>query len=274
VARYRLRLSYDGGPFRGFAINEGVPTVGGTLRSALEQVLQHDVPIVCAGRTDAGVHALDQVVSFDTHKPVDCEALRTSLNGLCKPHIVVSTVEPVSEDFDARFSCLERSYRYRIVNQRLPDPFREDYTWRVSQPLDVAAMQAAGNHLLGSHDFSSFCRRQFDTSGDEPVEKPRRREVLSLDWSLRPDNEIHLQISATSFCQQMVRSITGLCVDVGLTAAALPGAVAAFDATGPAATPAAEIAASDVPDILAAKDRTRVPRIAPPQGLYLLAVRY
>ena len=75
------------------------------MRFALEQVLQHDVPIVCAGRTDAGVHALDQVVSFDTEKPVDPEALRTSLNSMCKPHIVVSDVEAVADDFDARFSC-------------------------------------------------------------------------------------------------------------------------------------------------------------------------
>ena len=88
MSRYRLRLSYDGGPFHGFAPNPEVETVGGTLRTALEQVLQHDVPIVCAGRTDAGVHALDQVVSFDTEKPVDAEALRTSLNQLCKPYIV------------------------------------------------------------------------------------------------------------------------------------------------------------------------------------------
>lgn len=262
MARYKLRLSYDGGPFRGFAINEGVPTVGGALRFALEKVLQHDVPIVCAGRTDAGVHALDQVVSFDTDKPVDCEALRTSLNGLCKPHIVVSIVEPVADDFDARFSCTGRSYRYRILNQPLPDPFRNDYTWRVSRPLDVEAMQQAGRHLLGSHDFSSFCRRQFDTSGDEPVEKPRRREVVSLEWSAEADNEVHLHISATSFCQQMVRSITGLSVDIGLTAAGFEGAAGSH------------ILPDDVPAILAAKDRTRVPRIAPPQGLYLLSATY
>ena len=95
MARYRLPMSYDGGPFRGFAQNEGVPTIGGALRFALEKVLQHDVPIVCAGRTDAGVHALDQVVSFDTDKPVDAEALRTSLNSLCRPHIVVNEVASV-----------------------------------------------------------------------------------------------------------------------------------------------------------------------------------
>jgi len=233
VSRYRLRLSYDGGPFHGFAPNPGVNTVGGTLRSALEQVLQHEVPIVCAGRTDAGVHALDQVVSFDTDKPVDPEALRTSLNSLCKPHIVVSEVERADDDFDARFSCTGRSYRYRILNQRLPDPFRKDHTWRVSVPLDVDLMQTAGQHLIGSHDFSSFCRRQFDVFDDTR-------------------NEVHLVISASSFCQQMVRSITGLCVEVGL----------------------GESRSDDVPNVLAAQDRNAIQRVAPPQGLYLLAVTY
>ena len=252
MARYRLRLSYDGGPFRGFAVNEGVPTVGGALRFALEQVLQHDVPIVCAGRTDAGVHALDQVVSFDTEKPVDPEALRTSLNSMCKPHIVVSDVEAVADDFDARFSCTGRSYRYRILNQRLRDPFRMDHTWRVSVPLDVDLMQRAGQHLLGTHDFSSFCRRQFDVFDDVRVEKPRTRTLRSVEWSHHPDNEIHLNVSASSFCQQMVRSITGLSVEVGLGL----------------------LSPEAVPEILAAKDRNAVPRVAPPHGLFLLAVSY
>lgn len=252
MSRYRLRLSYDGGPFHGFAPNPGVNTVGGTLRSALEQVLQHEVPIVCAGRTDAGVHALDQVVSFDTDKPVDPEALRTSLNSLCKPYIVVREVERADDDFDARFSCTGRSYRYRILNQRLPDPFRKDHTWRVSVPLDVELMHAAGQHLIGSHDFSSFCRRQFDVFDETRIEKPRRRHVRSLEWTRESDNEVHLIIRASSFCQQMVRSITGLCVEVGL----------------------GESSSDDVPRVLAAQDRNAIQRVAPPQGLYLLAVTY
>jgi len=258
MARYRLRLSYDGGPFRGFAINEGVPTIGGALRFALEQVLQHDVPIVCAGRTDAGVHALDQVVSFDSEKTIDCEGLRTSLNSMCKPHIVVTIVEPVADDFDARFSCVERAYRYRILNQRLPDPFRNDHTWRVSVPLDVDLMQEAGQHLLGTHDFSSFCRRQLiDVDDGEQVEKTRTRQLRSVEWTAEADNEIHLHIRAQSFCQQMVRSITGLSVEIGLGAAASP-----------------QILPSAVPGILAAKDRNAVPRVAPPHGLYLIQASY
>ena len=252
MSRYRMRLAYDGGPFRGFAPNPEVETVGGTLRAALEQVLQHDVPIVCAGRTDAGVHALDQVVSFDTDKPVDPESLRTSLNSLCRPYIVVSEVQAVADDFDARFSCTERAYRYRILNRRLADPFRKDHTWRVSVPLDLDRMQEAGQYLVGTHDFSSFCRRQFDVFGETRIEKPRTRAVRSVEWTRQPDDEIHLLISASSFCQQMVRSITGMCVEAGL----------------------GELETAAVPGILAAKDRNAVLTVAPPHGLYLLAVSY
>lgn len=252
MARYRLRLSYDGGPFRGFAENEGVATVGATLREALERFLQHPVTIVCAGRTDAGVHALDQVVSFDSERVIDAGALRASLNGLCKPHIVVHLVERVDDTFDARFSCTGRSYRYRILNRRLPDPFRHNYTWRVARPLDVDVMNAAGACLIGTHDFSSFCRRQFESSDEVAREKTRVRELRRLRWTHEADDEVHLEISASSFCQQMVRSIVGLSVDVGLGSVAL----------------------DHVPAILSARDRTQVLRVAPPQGLFLLRVDY
>lgn len=252
MARFLLRLSYHGGPFRGFAPNEGVPTVGGVLRVGLETVLRHEVPIVCAGRTDAGVHALDQVVHFDTEVEIDADRIRRSLNGLCKPHIVVHEVRPVATEFDARFSCVGRTYRYRVLNRRDPDPFRHDLTWRVAEQLDVDAMNDAGAALIGTHDFSSFCRKQFAEVHGETIEKTRTRELRSVDWSRAPGDEVHLVISASSFCQQMVRSITGLCVAVGL----------------------GRLAPYDVPAILEAKDRTAVPRVAPPQGLFLERVQY
>jgi tRNA pseudouridine38-40 synthase len=215
-------------------------------------VLGHEVPIVCAGRTDAGVHALDQVVHFDTAASIDPSTLQRSLNGLCKPHIVVSEVRAVGDDFDARFGCTGRTYRYRVLNRPLADPFRNEVTWRVAAPLDVGAMNAAGRHLVGTHDFSSFCRKQYvDVAGTE-VEKTRVRELRAVDWSPAPDDEVHLVISASSFCQQMVRSITGLCVDVGL----------------------GRVSTDAVPAILAAKDRTAVPRVAPPHGLFLEKVTY
>ena len=253
MARYLLRLSYHGGPFRGFAPNEGVPTVGGVLRVALETILRHEVPITCAGRTDAGVHALDQVVHFDTDVEFDDYKFRASINGLCKPHVAVHEVRRVADDFDARFSCTGRTYRYRILQRRTPDPFRLDVTWRIAEDLDLEKMNAAGQHLLGTHDFSSFCRRQFVTIDDGTQrEKTRMRDLRSVDWSRADNDEIHLVISASAFCQQMVRSITGLCVDVGRNS----------------------VAVDEVPQILAAMDRRQVPRVAPPQGLFLERCTY
>ena len=227
-------------------------TVGGTLREALEKILGHSVPITCAGRTDAGVHALDQVVNFDTDRQVDAELMRKSLNGLCKPWIVVSEVVEVEGTFDARFSCTGRTYWYRILNRKIPDPFRLGYTWRVGRPLDIDLMNEAGTALLGTHDFSSFCRRQFDTSSGAPIEKTRIRTLRRADWVRAPDDEVHLTIEAASFCQQMVRSIVGLCVDVG----------------------SGLVGIEDVPGIMAARERGAVPTVAPPEGLFLLRVDY
>lgn len=252
MGRYLLRLSYHGAPFHGFAPNDGVPTVAGALSEALATFLRHDVAITCAGRTDAGVHALDQVVHFDTDRDFEPSDLQRALNGLCKPHIVVSEVAAVDDDFDARFGCTGRTYRYRILNRFLTDPFRREVTWRVPGPLDVGAMNDAGAHLLGTHDFSSFCRRQIVNVASGQVEKSRTRDLRVVDWTREADDEVHLTISASAFCQQMVRSITGLCVDVGL----------------------GRQRAAAVPQVLAAKDRTAVPRVAPPHGLFLIKVTY
>lgn len=248
--RYLARLSYDGGPFRGFAPNQGVATVGGLIAESLERFLQHEVSLTCAGRTDAGVHALDQAIHFDTTvADLDVDRLRGSLNGMCKPHVAVREITAVPADFDARFSCIGRTYRYRLLNTRVPDPFRHAYTWRVVGSLDLAAMEAAGRELIGRHDFSSFCRRQIGVTGEE---LPRVRDLRSLEWARESNDEVHLVISASSFCQQMVRSIAGLCVDVGL----------------------GRVRVESVAEILASLDRTAVPRIAPPQGLYLIQVDY
>ena len=178
--------------------------------------------------------------------------MRASLNGLCKPHIVVHEVAAAAPDFDARFSCTGRAYRYRILNRRLPDPFRDAYTWRVSRSLDTDAMNAGTRQLIGTHDFSSFCRRQFVTVDGEELEKTRMRDLRAVDWSHADNDEVHLVISASAFCQQMVRSITGLCVDVGRGSLGL----------------------DEVPGILAAMDRRQVPRVAPPQGLFLERCTY
>ncbi len=251
MARFLLRLSYHGGPFRGFAANNDVRTVAGELDSALTQILQHRVVITCAGRTDAGVHALDQAVTFDTPNVISPNSLRASINGLCKPHIIVHAAARVDDRFDARHSCTGRSYLYRVLNRRIADPFRDELTWRVHGQLDLDAMHTAGAVLIGRHDFSSFCRAQYVVRPEGRMLKPRVRDLRSIHWD-RVGDEVQLSIEASSFCQQMVRSIVGLSVDVGL----------------------GRIATTDVAGLLAAQDRRVIPRVAPPQGLFLRRVDY
>ena len=194
---YRLDLSYDGSRFHGYARQPTVRTVQGELEAALARILE-PVETVVAGRTDAGVHARQQVVSFATGKPVDPDRLARSLTKLLRPEIVVYAASLAPEDFSARFSATRRTYRYRVLNSPYPDPLVRATMWHVRDPLDPAAMNRAVGHLVGEHDFASFCRRR---EGASTV-----RTVLSAGWSDRSDGILELEISGTAFCHQMVRS--------------------------------------------------------------------
>jgi tRNA pseudouridine38-40 synthase len=243
-----MDLAYRGDPFRGWAANPGVATVEGLLTDALTTVLRQPVRLAVAGRTDAGVHAAHQVVSFDVAGDVDLGALQATVNRLCGPHVVVTSAAVADPDFHARFSARARRYRYRLLRAGVPDPFRAETTWWVPEPLDEAAMAAGADELVGEHDFASFCRR--------PKHQPEAslfRRVTEASWSRRPDDELWFEIEADSFCHQMVRSVVGLLVDVG---------------RGRRPTAA-------VGEVLRAADRA-VHRadLAPPGGLVLIDVRY
>jgi tRNA pseudouridine38-40 synthase len=273
-----LVVSYDGTDFHGFAENVGVRTVGGVLRSAVQAVLGRPVEITCAGRTDAGVHAAGQVVSVrwdeltgsDSGRagsgPVDTERLRKSLISMLGPEVVVRSVAVPPEGFDARFSAVGRTYRYVLWNHADPDPFEARTAWWVPEPLDVEAMQAAGDSLVGEHDFTTFCRRP---KGEAEVSLIRRVEYVRWirpDWmSNHPDHEpgadgadqvpsgrLIMEISASAFCHQMVRSIVGLLVEVGRGRRTV----------------------DDVANALRARDRSHLPTLAPPSGLTLWRVHY
>jgi tRNA pseudouridine38-40 synthase len=258
--RWRIDVAYDGSGFHGFAENRGVPTVAGTLRGALERVLGVPVELTCAGRTDRGVHAVGQVVTVvpgSGARPMDPDRLRDGLNGLVGPAVVVRAVAPADPGFDARHSATSRTYRYRVLSSAVPDPFLATTAWWVDRPLDRAALAAACPPLLGEHDFSSFCRRP------RGVEVSLVRRVTAAEWrSAPPGAAPHLEsagaelvefwITATAFCHQMVRSIVGLLVDVGVGRR----------------TPA------DVTAAIRARDRARVPSLAPPHGLTLWHVDY
>ncbi len=249
--RVRLVVAYDGRGFSGFAANVGVETVGGTLGAALERVLGHPVVLTCAGRTDAGVHAWGQVVSFDTtRQPLDVAALQRSLNRQCAPRIVVREADSVPDTFDARRSARARRYRYTVLNRPEPDPFLAATTWHVEAPLDLAAMRLACDPLVGEHDFSAFCR---PPKVKPDVAPPRLvRRVLGAGWHDLGDGRLRFAIEASSFCHQMVRSVVGTLVEMG----------------------AGRKRAGEMRGILESRRRARAGQLAPAHGLCLWEVVY
>jgi tRNA pseudouridine38-40 synthase len=246
--RVRLTVAYDGSGYRGFAEQKTVPTVGGALRQALETVLGHVIEMTCAGRTDAGVHAWGQVVTFDIHgEDVDLELVQRSVNKMLGPAVVIREAAVVEAGFDARRSAKGRRYRYTILNAPVLDPFTAKTAWHVDTPLDLRAMQLACDPLIGEHDFRSFCRQP---SGNEPG--PLVRRVANAGWVDLGDDRLRFDVEANAFCHQMVRSLVGTLVEVGV----------------------GKRKAGEIAGILRSESRSAAGQLAPPHGLCLWEVLY
>jgi tRNA pseudouridine38-40 synthase len=239
----RLTLAYDGSGFRGWAKNSGQRTVEGVLSDALSRALGDDPKLSVAGRTDAGVHARGQVVSFVADDDVDLERLQRSVNGMLAPEIVANEVRRAPAGFNARFSATAREYRYRIDTGPWPDPFEARFVWHRPGGLAVARMRQAARPLLGEHDFASFCRRP--QSGGTV----RRLERLSI---ASHGDRVEITARANAFLHQMVRALVGTLVAVG----------------------DGRIEPTEVARTLAARDRARTPQMAPAHGLTLERVVY
>jgi len=245
--RVRMTVAYDGTPFHGFATNPDVRTVQDDLEAALSTVLREPITLTCAGRTDRGVHARGQVVSFDADAGhFDAVALTRALNRMLAPAIAVRDVGEAAPEFDARFSCVARTYRYRILNAVTPDPLVHNLSWHVREPLEVAAMQIGADRVLGEHDFSSFSKKNKSKVGETFV-----RTVHHAEWR-RAGETVRLDITANAFTHQMVRSLVGMFVEIGR----------------------GRRRAADLGDALRALDRAAVPTPAPPQGLVLMRAHY
>ena len=240
----KLTLEYDGTRYHGWQLQQNAVTLQGTLEAVLLRLFSQPVRVRVAGRTDAGVHALGQVVSFTSDKVTDLHRLQRSLNALLPSDIVVTRIEEVPAAFNPRRDALSRTYLYRIWNHPWPSALWARYSWHVPFPLEGEAMNRAAALLVGDHDFSSF-------QGSDSVEHNPRRTVLRSTVRCADDFLVY-EVEARSFLRHMVRNIVGTLVDVGRGA----------------------LRVEDFVQIVAARDRTRAGLNAPPQGLFLIEVKY
>lgn len=251
VRRARFVVSYRGSAFRGSAISPGVRTVVGDLTETMSTVLRIPVSLTLAGRTDAGVHARGQVISVDLPASTDLGDLVHRINRMCAPEIALRSFEWVDDEFDARFSARWRRYRYHIWNDRVIEPLLTDLTWHVSQPVDLSMLTEMSGSLLGEHDFTSFCR--IPDPRPDGSQRSMVRRILNVTWTRRGSSPlIFCEITGTAFCHQMVRSIVGTIVDIGI----------------------GRMPEASLGGILEARDRSIAGRVAPAHGLVLWDVGY
>lgn len=246
-SNYAILLGYDGTVFCGWQIQQNGASVQGRLEEALATIVRMPARVIGSGRTDAGVHALEQVAHVLLPGGLDTERLRANLNGLTGPDISVKRIVPVSANFHARFRAMGKHYQYHIFNRPYPAVFSRGHSWWVKRPLDLGAMQQAAAHLQGRHDFSAF--RSSHCEASNPLRELRR---LEIGPSGTTNGMLLIDLEANAFLQHMVRIIVGTLVSVGLGA----------------------LAPEALPGILASKNRDNAGETAPAAGLHLVRVFY
>lgn len=245
MSRFKLTIEYDGAPFMGWQRQKDQPSVQGALETAAAAIDGAPVDVYGSGRTDSGVHALAQIAHLDFTKDLRADKVRDALNfHLGELPITVLDAESVDDEFHARFDATAREYLYRIIDRRPKLALDKGRVWRIPVKMDADAMHEAAQELVGKHDFTSFRDKQCQSKS--PV------KTLSELSVSRAADEIHIRAKAPSFLHKQIRSITGTLADVGL----------------------GKMTKRDVAEALAACDRTACGPVAPPDGLYLVRVRY
>jgi tRNA pseudouridine38-40 synthase len=248
VRHIRLVVEYDGTALCGWQRQTNGPTVQGHLEAALGTLLAHEVAVVGASRTDAGVHASGQVASFRTERPIPLHGIRRGLNSLLPPAIAIADAAEVPDDFHARFSATGKHYRYLVLTRSERSPRWRERAWHCPGALDLAAMRQAAAALIGEHDFAAF-----RAAGCTAKRTVRRIDGIAISGGEVEDPWlIAFDVRGNAFLRNMVRIVVGTLVEVG----------------------AGRRPIEQVAEILASRDRTRAGITAPPQGLELVSVRY
>jgi len=245
MRHFKATLAYDGTDFHGWQIQPDHPTIQGALKHALETIERGPVDVQGAGRTDAGVHALGQVASFSLASPIPEENLVKAVNRLLPQTVRVLAITPVSPEFHARHSATGKLYEYRIQRSEICSPFDGRYVYHHPYPLDEAAMIGAAAAFEGRQDFRSLA-----ASGGDEVESTVRTIFSSALH--REDERLIYRVHGDGFLYHMVRNIVGALLDVGRE----------------------RLAAGDIPEVLARKERAAAGATAPARGLFLVRVEY
>lgn len=249
MPRYALKVEYQGAPFAGWQRQKDQPSVQGAIEHALARLQPGPHTIAAAGRTDAGVHALGQVAHCDLKRDWEPFRLSEALNYHLKPApVAITACVQVDDTWHARFSALERQYLFRILTRRAPVTHEQGQVWQLKNDLDVPAMQAAADLLIGRHDFTTF--RSTICQAESPVKTLDELRIERVDGFSGP--EIHFHVRARSFLHNQVRSFVGTLERVG----------------------AGSWSPRDVGEALAARDRAACGPVCPGHGLYLTRVIY
>lgn len=241
----KLLIEYDGTNYHGWQVQPNGLTIQEVIEKKIEVMIRQRVRLIASGRTDAGVHALGQVANFQTSSAIPVEGFWRGLNSLLPPEIVIKSAEEVKPEFHAQYGVKRKTYRYLILNRELPSAIYRNYSWHIPLSLDVSAMQDASRILLGKKDFSSF--QAADPDPTDPV-----REVFQAGWSMKEEIFLFFTIEADGFLKHMVRNMVGTLVEVGK----------------------GKISGEEFKRILEAGDRRQAGITAPPQGLFLVEVKY
>lgn len=245
MQRFKCKIAYDGSSFSGYQIQPNKRTVQGEIENTLQKLHKGELTKVFAsGRTDAGVHAKGQILHFDSPLNIPEHKYRIALNSLLPEDISILEVEKADEAFHARFSVTGKEYRYFVYTGQVRDPFSRKYAYHFPYPIDLAAIRSASQHLVGTHDFTSFCSAK--TEVEDRIRELREIEVIE------EENMVTFRFVGNGFLYNMVRILVGTLLQVG---------------TG-------DIDGNQIPDILSKKDRIYAGKTAPPQGLYLWEVHY